>query len=68
MDFLKEGIGLRGYAQVDPLIAYTNESYELWNQLMREIQEEIALEYLPRPLDGRGGRISKSRLQRPSRR
>ena len=42
MDFLREGIGLRGYAQVDPLVAYTNEAYELWNQLMAEIQEEIA--------------------------
>ena len=43
MDFLRDGIGLRGYAQVDPLVAYTNESYELWNQLMSEIQEEIAI-------------------------
>ena len=42
MDFLRDGIGLRGYAQVDPLVAYTNEAYELWNELMSEIQEEIA--------------------------
>lgn len=42
MDFLREGIGLRGYAQVDPLVAYTNEAYELWNQLIAEIQNEIA--------------------------
>ena len=43
MDFLQEGISLRGYAQVDPLVAYTNEAYELWNQLMLEIQEDIAI-------------------------
>jgi preprotein translocase subunit SecA len=42
MDFLREGINLRSYAQMDPLVAYTNEAYELWNQLMVEIQEEIA--------------------------
>ena len=42
MDFLRDGIGLRSYAQVDPLVAYTNESFDLWNELMTEIQEDIA--------------------------
>jgi len=42
MDFLREGIGLRGYAQQDPLVAYTNESYKMWVELMDTIQEEIA--------------------------
>ena len=42
MDFLMEGIGLRGYAQVDPLVAYTSEAYDMWNALMSDIQEEIA--------------------------
>ena len=42
MDFLKEGISLRGYAQQDPLVAYAGEGYEMWRQLMGEIQEEIA--------------------------
>jgi len=42
MDFLREGIGLRGYAQQDPLVAYTNESYKMWIELMDTIQEEIA--------------------------
>jgi preprotein translocase subunit SecA len=42
MDFLREGIGLRGYAQVDPLIAYTNEAYDMWNQLIADIQDEVA--------------------------
>ena len=42
MDFLREGISLRGYAQVDPLVAYTSEAFEMWNLLMREIQEEVA--------------------------
>ncbi len=42
MDFLREGIGLRGYAQQDPLVAYTNEAYDMWNRMMTEILEEIA--------------------------
>ncbi len=43
MDFLREGIGLRGYAQQDPLIAFTNEAYEMWRQLVDvEIPEDIA--------------------------
>ncbi len=42
MDFLRDGIGLRGYAQVDPLVAYTNEAFGMWNELITEIQEEIA--------------------------
>jgi preprotein translocase subunit SecA len=41
MDFLREGIGLRGYAQIDPLVAYTNESFELWNRLISDIQDDI---------------------------
>jgi preprotein translocase subunit SecA len=44
MDFLREGIGLRGYAQVDPLVAYTNEAYEMWKNLIIDIQETIALQ------------------------
>ncbi|MHB9026818.1 MAG: preprotein translocase subunit SecA [Armatimonadota bacterium] len=42
MDFLRDGIGLRGYAQVDPLVAYTNESYDLWSRLIGDIQDDIA--------------------------
>ena len=30
MDHLKEGIGLRGYAQQDPLVAYKKESFEMF--------------------------------------
>jgi preprotein translocase subunit SecA len=37
MDYLREGIGLRGYAQVDPLVAYKKEALELFNQLQTTI-------------------------------
>jgi preprotein translocase subunit SecA len=37
MEYLREGIGLRGVAQVDPLVAYKNEAYTLFNDLMNTI-------------------------------
>jgi preprotein translocase subunit SecA len=40
MDHLKEGIGLRGYAQQNPLIVYKKEGYELFQDMIRRIQEE----------------------------
>ena len=41
MDHLKEGIGLRGYGQKDPLIEYKKESYGLFQDLMERIEDEI---------------------------
>jgi preprotein translocase subunit SecA len=45
MDHLKEGIGLRGYAQKNPLTEYKKEGFELFSQMMTRIKEEIT-EYL----------------------
>jgi preprotein translocase subunit SecA len=42
MDHLKEGIGLRGYAQQDPLVAYKKESFEMFEQMMLRFQEDTA--------------------------
>jgi len=42
MDFLEEGIGLRGYAGVDPLVAFRKEAFTEWEGLQAAIQEEIA--------------------------
>ncbi len=39
---LRAGIGLRGYAQIDPLVAYKNEGFEIFDQLMATIDHEIA--------------------------
>lgn len=41
IDHLKEGIGLRGYAQKDPLIEYKKESYELFKALQQRMDEEV---------------------------
>jgi preprotein translocase subunit SecA len=40
MDHLKEGIGLRGYAQQDPLVAYKRESFDLFEAMMTKFQED----------------------------
>jgi preprotein translocase subunit SecA len=40
MDTLKEGIGLRGYGQKDPLVEYKKESFELFQDMMDRIEDE----------------------------
>ena len=40
MDHLKEGIGLRGYAQQNPLIVYKKEGFDLFQDLIERIKEE----------------------------
>jgi len=40
MDHLKEGIGLRGYAQRDPLVEYKRESYDMFEAMMLKFQED----------------------------
>jgi preprotein translocase subunit SecA len=41
LDHLKEGIGLRGYGQRDPLVEYKKESFSMYQALMDRIDEEI---------------------------
>ncbi len=40
MDHLKEGIGLRGYGQKDPLVEYKKESFHIFQQMMATFEEE----------------------------
>src|SRR6266851_1963766 len=40
MDHLKEGIGLRGYGQKDPLVEYKKESYIIFQDMMDRIEDE----------------------------
>jgi preprotein translocase subunit SecA len=42
MDHLKEGIGLRGYGQKDPLVEYKQESFSLFESMMMRFQEDTA--------------------------
>ena len=41
MDHLKEGIGLRSYAQNNPLVEYTNEGFQLFDEMLDTINREI---------------------------
>jgi preprotein translocase subunit SecA len=40
MDYLREGIGLRGYGQRDPLVEYQREGYDMFGAMMDGIKEE----------------------------
>jgi preprotein translocase subunit SecA len=42
MDYLREGIHLRGFAQIDPLVAYKNEGYTMFQELMHSIWDEFS--------------------------
>jgi len=42
MDYLREGIHLRGFAQIDPLVAYKNEGFTMFRELMDSIWQEFA--------------------------
>jgi preprotein translocase subunit SecA len=52
MDHLKEGIGLRGYGQRDPLVEYKRESYNLFVDLMSRIEDDtLRFLYLLQPIE-----------------
>ena len=56
MDHLKEGIGLRGYGQHDPLVEYKKESFEIFEAMMQRFQEDTAkylylMQILERPVE-----------------
>jgi preprotein translocase subunit SecA len=57
MDHLKEGIGLRGYGQKDPLIEYKREGFEMFEAMVERIRQQT-IEYLYRvqvaPADAQG--------------
>ncbi len=52
MDYLKEGIGLRGYGQRDPLVEYKKESFDMYQAMMDRIEDEtIRYLFLLRPVE-----------------
>ena len=60
MDHLKEGIGLRGYGQHDPLVEYKRESFDMFEEMMKRFQEETVrylylMQVLERPPEGSAG-------------
>ncbi|HEX4488258.1 MAG TPA: preprotein translocase subunit SecA, partial [Terriglobales bacterium] len=62
MDHLKEGIGLRGYGQHDPLVEYKRESFDMFEAMMQRFQEETVrylylMQILERPVETRDSNI-----------
>jgi len=60
MDHLKEGIGLRGYGQHDPLVEYKKESFEMFEAMLQRFQEDTArylylMQILERPPEAAPG-------------
>ncbi|MFC2161496.1 preprotein translocase subunit SecA [Acidobacteriota bacterium] len=52
MDYLKDGIGLRGYGQRDPLVEYKKESYDMYQAMMDRIEDEtIRYLFLLQPVE-----------------
>lgn len=43
MSKLRDGIHLRGYANVNPLVQYKNEGFEMFNQMMEKIANEVVV-------------------------
>jgi preprotein translocase subunit SecA len=41
MDILKEGIGLRGYGQKNPLTEYKREGFHMFNQMVQRVREDV---------------------------
>jgi len=68
LDHLKEGIGLRGYGQKDPLVEYKKESFALFQAMKDRIEEEI-VRYLWRltPVSGEDGGALPPRQPAPRR-
>jgi preprotein translocase subunit SecA len=65
MDHLKEGIGLRGYGQRDPLVEYKKESFQLFEDLMSRIEDDtIRFLFLLQPVDEQKSAEEQERRQR----
>ena len=65
MDQLKEGIGLRGYGQRDPLVEYKKESFVTFEQMMESIEEQsLRYLYLLQPVEDKERVREMERRQR----
>jgi preprotein translocase subunit SecA len=64
VDHLKEGIGLRGYGQRDPLIEYKRESFELFQSMLERIQDRVVKILWKIELAREGDHEESQRVQR----
>ena len=68
MDYLREGIHLRGFAQIEPLVAYKNEAFELFRDLMNSVWGDFArmIFHVEVTVEGDGGGPPVPPPRRPS--
>jgi len=68
LDHLKEGIGLRGYGQRDPLVEYKKESFALFQDMRHRIEEEIVryLWWIKPVVESEGGEATVAAPVRPA--
>ena len=68
MDYLREGIHLRGFAQIEPIVAYKNEAFELFSDLMNTIWSDFArmIFHVEVEVEGENGGAPEQYEPRPS--
>jgi preprotein translocase subunit SecA len=68
MDYLREGIHLRGFAQIEPLVAYKNEAFELFRDLMNSVWGDFArmIFHVEVTVEGENGGAPTPPPRRPS--
>ncbi len=67
LDHLKEGIGLRGYGQRDPLVEYKKESFALFQAMLKRIEEEmVRYVWWLKPMVERDGEAKVAMPARPA--
>ena len=66
MDYLREGIHLRGFAQIEPIVAYKNDGFEMFQGLINSIWEEFArfIFHVEVEVEGQNGGGAASRPRR----
>jgi preprotein translocase subunit SecA len=68
LDHLKEGIGLRGYGQKDPLVEFKREAFNLFEEMMDRIDtESVRFLFLVRPAEGEQPRPQAPGAEEPAR-
>ena len=67
MDYLREGIHLRGFAQKDPLVEYKNEGFALFRDLMNSIWEDFGryIFHVEVEIEPAAGRMALARSSQP---
>src|SRR4051794_37620953 len=69
MDYLREGIHLRGFAQIEPIVAYKNEAFDLFSDLMNTIWSDFArmIFHVEVEIEGENGGAADQYEPRPTR-